>query len=158
MAEAKSLAVLKVVLPLVGLAVLPLAGLVYAGTANFGPKSSASASASAAASSGKRTPTKTTDEPDEDTPTRTTPTSLTPPPVAKPTSLVRTGGNSRAPQHTLCCEKLMDMSQSASPKDKATLQAAAAACSAAASYDGALKQIAGIVEGAVELPTECQKN
>lgn len=159
MARASTLGILKIVLPLVGLSLLPLAGLVYAATATFGPKTSASAAASSSA--GKRAAPKSADDLDEEGagastigPTTTPPSG--PVPVVKATSLGRHGANSKSPQQTLCCEKLMEMSQTAGAKDKATLLAAASSCSAAPSLDGALKQVAGIIEGAVELPNECQ--
>lgn len=155
MARASTLGILKIVLPLVGLSLLPLAGLVYAATASFGPKASSSASASASA--GKRAAPKAVDDPDDEAPGApigpTTPTG--PVPIVKATSLGRTGANTKNPQHTLCCEKLTEMSQTAGAKDKATLLAAASSCSAASSFEGALKQVAGIIEGAVELPNEC---
>ncbi|MFO0617716.1 MAG: hypothetical protein U0414_34295 [Polyangiaceae bacterium] len=156
MARASTTAVLKIVLPLVGLSLLPLAGLVYAATASFGPKARASSSASAVVSSKKPAAKPADDMEDEGAP-GAEPKPAGPTPVAKPTALGKLGANSRAPQHTLCCEKLSDMGQSASPKDKATLLAAASACSAAPSFEGALKQVASIVDGAVDLPSECQK-
>lgn len=158
MARASTLQILKIVLPLVGLSLLPLAGLVYTASASFGPKTKASSSA--AAGSARKTAAKPIDDGDDEPPPAldvTTPTPKGPTVVVKPTSLLRSGGQSKAPQHALCCEKLSDMAQSATPKDKATLLAAASACSAASSFEGALKQVAGIVEGSVDVPSECAK-
>lgn len=155
MARASTVTILKIVLPLVGLSLLPLAGLVYAASASFGPKTKASSSASA--SSAKRAPKPADDldgpESDGDAADRTP---AKPPTAAKPTGVGRAVGNSKAAQQTFCCEKLSDMARSASPQDKATLSAAASACSASPSWEGAQKQIAAVIDGAMELPNECQ--
>jgi hypothetical protein len=165
MEKRSRLAVVKLVLPLVGLSLLPLAGLVYAATTSFGPKTPAAASGSAVASARKGA--RQLDDLDDDAPIPPGPTGnmamdLTPKaprgpvPVVKPT--FKGTGNSKAPDHALCCEKLSDMSQSASAKDKATLSAAIAACSSAASYEGAMNQVAGILDGTtIDIPNECKK-
>lgn len=152
MARASTVTILKIVLPLVGLSLLPLAGLVYAATASFGPKTKASASASA--SSAKRSAPKPADDLDEGDASDAKPASA--PTAAKPTGAARPAANSKAAQQTFCCEKLSDMARSAAPKEKATLLAAASACSAAPSWEGALKQINTVIDGAVELPNECR--
>lgn len=163
MATASTVTTLKIVLPLVGLSILPLAGLVYAASASFGPKTKASSSASASAA--KKSTAKPADdldgpEAEGDTTADTKPAKA--PAVSKPGAGRPIGnnavGHNKAAQQTFCCEKLSDMARSASPQDKATLSAAASACSASPNWEGALKQIMTVVDGAFELPNECQNH
>jgi hypothetical protein len=142
-------------LPIAGLAIVPLAGLVYVSTASFGkPASSASPSASA---SSLTVPIHEDELPNDPVVGKRSTT----PKVAKPSGLFPNagglaGGREKDAATKLCCEKLSDLAQNSDVGARASYSAAAAACNAAPSSAGALKQVASILDGH-EVPSECEK-
>ena len=129
---------IKLALPIAGLSAIPVIGLGYVAVATIGPTKTSAAEADSdsdapkAGSASKRSGSK---------------------------SARSTGRKPRDDAARLCCEKLVDLAQSAEIEKRSTYLNASKACDAAESDEEAVKQVASIIGGdRLEVPPECAKD
>lgn len=136
----------KMAVPIAGLSIVPVLGFGYIAVASLGPSKAAASSASADL------------DPDSAGPGEAGPKGKSKSTGSKSSKSPK----SKAPRDDvarLCCEKLVDLAQSAEIEQRSTYLNASKACESAESDDEALRQVAsnlGLEK--IDIPPECKGN
>jgi len=137
-----------IVLPVVGLSIVPVFGLIHAATTSFGKGEGTDSSASAAAN-----------DDDDDEATGSPGAGATKRGARAARSRRSKSSRPRSDSASICCAKLRELGKTSAIEERSKYLSAATSCDNAPDVDTALRRVANSLRASgAEVPSECQSD